>query len=565
MTERHNLTALYESSRLFSTSLDLDFVLDNLLLTAMSKLLVTRGVALLFDPLTNLYEVANMKGLRALPLKSTFAFEMPSGLPWLADEQIPSELRSHKICLMLPIQSSSRHLGAIGLGSKITNEPFSLEELDFIQSLVNLSSTAVQNAVVVEELRLANRDLDRKIQQLNTLFDLATEFGSTADQSQVLKLLSFAMMGQLGIGKYAFLLRQNAEKRFKSVTAKGVKSLDFSEELHEVLRHKSDLFWVKGDPIWKPFEDRGFELLVPLQLNDETKGVLCLGKKMLGGAYSQSDIEFLTSLGQITLTSLENASLVQARIENELLAQELVRARNIQQRLLPQKIPQFNCLDMAFLAIPAQQVGGDYFELHPLDENRLLFAIADVTGKGISAALLMSNLQACLHTILAATPSISLAEATQHINRVICQNTDPDKFITFFWGVYDCRNQSLKYVNAGHDAPLLRRKNGTIERLEIGGLLLGVMENWNYVEGTIQLEPEDLLLLFTDGVSEAMNPHQEEYGMARLTHLLDTHHTETALYLHNALFDDVRLFTEGEPQSDDITAVILKVKPECIN
>lgn len=521
----------------------------------MSKLLAMKSVALLYDVEKKQYRVITTKGRFKYALAPVLHFEAEQDLPWLADEQVPEVLAQNEIYLLIPIRSNEQHLGFIGLGKRASNEKFSLETLEFAQSVVDLSATAVQNALVVEALRHSNRDLDRKVQQLNTLFDLAKELGNALEESTVLKLFSFALMGQLGVAKYAFLWRKSAH--FEVVSSKGIGKIPISEALSQILSEQENVIWQPHDfsEEWANWE---MQLWIPLQMQDTTKGFLGLGKKMLGGNYTQSDVEFLTSLGQLTLTSLENASLLQNRIENQLLQKELQRARIIQERLLPQKTPEFSGLDMAYLSIPAQQVGGDFFELYKIDEQRLLFAIADVTGKGISAALLMSNLQAALHTLLAMDGALDLPKATQHINRVICQNTDPDKFITFVWGIYNQDTHSIRYVNAGHDHPILHRKNGTLKRLETGGLFLGFMPNWTYQEENILLEEGDTLLLFTDGITEAMNPHGEEYGMARLEQLLNTSANMSATALHIALFDDVRRFTEGEPQSDDITVVILK-------
>jgi sigma-B regulation protein RsbU (phosphoserine phosphatase) len=233
-------------------------------------------------------------------------------------------------------------------------------------------------------------------------------------------------------------------------------------------------------------------------------------------------------------------------------------ARQIQEKLQPQDIPRFEGLDIATVAIPSRHVAGDYFDVVRLASGRLLLAIADVTGKGVPASLLMSNLQACLHVML--PMEVSLEEATGHINRVICENTTYDKFITFVQGIYDPNTRTFRYVNAGHNPPMLLRADGTFELLETGGVLLGVMKGLPYESGTVTLGPGDVLALFTDGVTEAMSPTEEEYGEPRLEAALRAHQSDTAQGLLDAVLADIRTFTEHVPVlSDDLTMIVVKV------
>jgi sigma-B regulation protein RsbU (phosphoserine phosphatase) len=564
-TERFDLRALYETSRLLSASLDLEFVLNNLLLTAMSKLLVTRGMALLFDPLEDAYRVASLKGMPTVEKDAQIKLEAIPADEMLRDDEVPEALATHRVELVLPVAFGHRRIGLIGLGAKATGQPFEARELEFIQSLVNMSSAAVHNSLMVEELKQANRDLDNKIQQLNTLFDLSQEFNATLERDRLVKLLSFALMGQMLVGKHVLLLRrddtEDAGPDFEMAAKKGVKGEMDADTIADLFE-REELVLLQDDDVdadaWEGLQHCGLVLALPLQQQGETCAVLCLGPKMTGQDYTPDDVEFLYALGNLAFVSIQNLHLVEEQIEKERLEKEMRLAREIQEGLLPQSIPTVATVEVGTLALPSRYVGGDYFDVVQLDEDRLLIAIADVTGKGVPAALLMANLQACLQTMV--PMDLSLEEAVGHMNRVICTNTGFDKFITAFVGIYDATDQHFEYVNAGHDPPLLIRADERVEQLKEGGLLLGVMKSAGYERGRVDLHPDDVVMLFTDGVTEAMSPDDEEYTPERLERRLLDVHDRTAQQIVDAVQDDICRHTGDIVElSDDRTMVALKV------
>ncbi len=555
--QKFDLRALLETSRLLSSSLEIDFVLGNLLLTAMSKLLVTRGVVLLDDPLAGAYRVEAVKGVPALKRDALLQLGVPPTTVEQGDA-LPPLLRERGIVLGLPVVYHGRPIGLVGLGAKATGDAFSDDEIAFVDSLVHMSATAIHNARMVEELQEANHDLGQKVQQLDTLFDLSQAFSRTLDVERSVRQLSLALMGQLLVGRYVFLLRDEAGP-LVPVAARDAAPL--GEDLLVRLGGLRRLLLLdEARPEWAGLD--GFALALPLRMQDETRGVLLLGPRQTGAPYGMDDVEFLTSLGALALTSIENARGVAARIEKEKLEEEMQRARSIQERLLPQELPTVERLDVAGLALPSRFVAGDYFDLLALDEDRLLVAIADVSGKGMPASLLMANLQACLHVLRGslAAGTLGLAAATARINDVIHRNTGTTVFITFFWGVFDRRSGAFRFVNAGHNPPLLVRADGAVARLEAGGVLLGAFPGMPYDEGTAALEPGDTLVLFTDGVTEAWSAvdPDDEYGEDRLLGTIGAHTAETAQAILDAVRVDVERFTGGGPLDDDLTLVVLK-------
>lgn len=564
-TDRFDLRAIYETSQLLSSSLDLEFVLSNLLRTAMGKLLVTKGATLLYDPVKSLYTVPAVKGIGGLSKGAEMSLEGVDLEHTMRGDKVPSPLRKLGIELVFPVAFGHREIGLIGLGSKFTGQDFEEQELEFMASLVNMSSAAVHNSLMVEELKQANKDLDAKIQQLNTLFDLSQEFNSTVDRSGLVKLLSFALMGQMLVREHIFLIRSISEETSNDtgvhiVTTKGIKQSELTPDVIEALCKIEDLVVFEDDQVpdgCTILKEKGFSLVLPIRQQKKVGALLCLGSKMTGQAYQPDEIEFLYALGNLAFVSLQNSYLVDEQIEKERLEEEMRLAREIQERLQPSKLPKFEGLETASLALPSRHVAGDYFDAIPLDKDRILYAIADVTGKGVPASLLMSNLQACLRILVPL--DIDLEEGTAHMNRVITENTGYDKFITYFHGIYDRRDHSFKYVNAGHNPPTLVRADGSMELLEKGGLLLGVLAGMPYESGTVTLGPGDVLSMFTDGVTEAMSPEGEEWGEERLEPLLIESRDLSATQILDKVHDAIKEFTHNAPiLSDDLTMIVVK-------
>ena len=236
--------------------------------------------------------------------------------------------------------------------------------------------------------------------------------------------------------------------------------------------------------------------------------------------------------------------------------QEYEEAREIQQGLMPKQIPKIPGVEIAGSWRPARIVGGDYFDVFSFSERRVGLCIADVSGKGMPAALLMSNLQAVVKAL--ASENISAKELVEKINRVMCRNTTEAKFITLFYGLLDVNDKTLRYVNAGHNPPILTRSDGAQVRLEEGGVILGVFEEHSYEEGGIELRPGDRLVMFTDGFSEAVNGKGVEFGEERMAELSRGARQLSAEALRGCLLERVTEFCDGG-FDDDATLLVVAV------
>jgi phosphoserine phosphatase RsbU/P len=236
--------------------------------------------------------------------------------------------------------------------------------------------------------------------------------------------------------------------------------------------------------------------------------------------------------------------------------QELVRARQIQQGLLPKSIPQLHGMQVSGAWQPASAVSGDYYDVMSLDENRLAICIGDVVGKGITAALLMANLQAAFRAF--ATPDASPAAVCSKLNAFMCGNVATGKFISFFYCIVDAQDRSLAYENAGHCPAQLVRRSGEEISLRGDGAVLGVLPDWTYTNNRVQLEAGDRLVLFTDGVTEAEDAHGDEFGEDRVVQSLQESAGRSAEDVRRKLMDAVTAYCRGQFR-DDATVVVLAV------
>jgi sigma-B regulation protein RsbU (phosphoserine phosphatase) len=239
----------------------------------------------------------------------------------------------------------------------------------------------------------------------------------------------------------------------------------------------------------------------------------------------------------------------------ERLERDVRIAQEVQARLFPQMLPRSANLELHGVCRPARGVAGDYYDFVDLGPGRVGIAVGDVAGKGISAALLMASLQGALRSRSALFPDGPPAETSRFINAQLHARTDPRRFATFFWGVFDEERGSLAYVNAGHNPPMLLKRDGTIERLRAGGPPLGVFPDAHYEQASTELAADDTLLIFSDGVTQAPDPRDEEFGEARLESVLRAAAELPAAAICDAVLSAVFEFQSGAPQEDDMTVV----------
>ncbi|HXN51627.1 MAG TPA: SpoIIE family protein phosphatase [Candidatus Acidoferrum sp.] len=284
-------------------------------------------------------------------------------------------------------------------------------------------------------------------------------------------------------------------------------------------------------------------------------GVLYLDSRR-PAAFSKLDRQLLDAFTDQAASILDNARLVARERERQRLEEQISIARNIQQALLPRNFRDYPHLALAGCNFPCLAVGGDYFDVFPLSENRTAFLIADVSGKGLGAALLTTMLQGVLSGMTLGTDP---ARLFNHLNRFLCDHAEVGRYATMFFGILDEKG-ALEYINAGHPSPILIRRGGAEEPFTEGSFPVGLVPEAVYTTACVKLEPGDTLVLFSDGVTEAMDPQEDLFGMPRLLQLL-TGHSETPLdELQKLVLEAVENFARGASQADDLTLLMVRYR-----
>lgn len=293
-------------------------------------------------------------------------------------------------------------------------------------------------------------------------------------------------------------------------------------------------------------------------LKRDVIGVLYVDSNVSGETLTQTSLKLLESLAFEATKSLESVRLMHEEAEKKNLELELGMAREVQVALSPSAIKAMEHFEVAASSVPSRYVGGDFYDLIPMKDGRFVFALGDVSGKGVAAALLAAMAQGALQVQFASNHS--LTEVITSLNKVLAQRSESNRFITLFCAVLD-RDGHLTYINAGHNLPILTRTVGETEKLTTRSVLLGAFDFVEYKPRQTKLNPGDVVVMYTDGVTEAVNSDNEMFGEDRLEELIQRNVTLSAEQIKQRILDEVISFTRGLPQGDDITLIVLKMKP----
>ena len=383
-----------------------------------------------------------------------------------------------------------------------------------------------------EDDRLSKENLRLKsaVEELSILNDIATAIASTQSLNQITKLIVKKCVKHLKAEQGSIQL---------------VDEKDFVNPFHTMIRVRekldnktlrfnkiiSDLMIAQRKPL-RINEFRAGEtielgeqtelrikslLSVPMIIKGKMIGILSLFNKESSDGFSEADQRLLTIIAGQSASVIENSRLFEEEKQLLQIQQELQVAREIQKNLLPKEIPQINGYDIYAMNIPAREVGGDYYDFIKISETKTAIALGDVSGKGLPAAMLMANLQATLRGQLLFCDCAK--ECLKRANNLLYKSTDITKFVTLFFGILDTDNHSLTYCNAGHNSPIFLKGDKKLE-LNKGGILLSCVEDSNYDEEEIKFEKGSTLFVFSDGITEAMNEAEEEFGEERLEKIL---------------------------------------------
>lgn len=297
------------------------------------------------------------------------------------------------------------------------------------------------------------------------------------------------------------------------------------------------------------------EIAAPITLNERVIGAFNLESDEVG-AFTEDDLEVLQFFANAAAISIEKAVLHEELVEKKRIEGQLEVARQVQASLLPDKPPAVGGYDIAAINLPTYEVGGDYYDFIEFPDDQLGVAMADVSGKGVPASLIMATFRAALRTQV--RNDFSLAHIMRAVHFLLWESTSDSQFVTAVYGVLDPHTGRFTYTNSGHNPPILMKRDGTYQELTTGGPALGVLENAEYDEGIVMLAPGDTLVLFTDGVIEATNTNLVEFGTKRLVQTLRASQTQSARKIIRAVMDATRAFSGTDSYTDDFTISVIK-------
>ena len=393
-----------------------------------------------------------------------------------------------------------------------------------------------------------NKNFEIKNLELNSLLEITQSINSNLPEDSLYKIYNFTLRANLKIKKIALYVK---DARWECKVNFGTK-LDFNEIVFEESiidkENISDLKHFKDD---HPFTE--FEKVIPVSHKKELLAVVFLG------GYNQEDykngyinLNFIQTLSNIIIVAIENKKLARKELEQKAFQKELEIARNVQQFLFPKELPYEEDLKIFASYEPHQMVGGDYFDFIPIDKDQFLICIADVSGKGIPAALLMSNFQASLRTLIRQTTKLD--KIVRELNYQILQNSNGESFITFFVAIYNKALRYFKYVNAGHNPPLFHSKESGLTQLELGTTVLGIFNPLPFLKiGKIRNLDSFFFLAFTDGLIETFNAQDEPFGVERVISIVDKNLNLDLKDLHKKIIEEANNFNASNVLNDDIT------------
>ncbi len=443
---------------------------------------------------------------------------------------VSAKRKSYKLRILLPLNDDS-YFGLF-LGPKLDRKPYSELDKIILQIFMQLLDNAYQAFNSKRKEKELIFSLNHRVVQLNSLIDTGIEIS---------KLSNKKMLMELALERAASLTNASTGLLRIFNNTKMLSQIEFpaGSNSREILN--------SNYKIERQVEYRGLKYFITLANKESRMGYV---------PFDETDEILLEAFARQVLNAMENEFLHKEAIEKESIKKELSLAGEIQKKLLPNKMPEIEGYDLAGINIPSKEVGGDYFQVLKLSDGRFALIIADVAGKGVPAALLVSTLDACLVAYL--EMQIPLSEMAKKINSLIYKASPPDKFITFFIAVLTPATGDLDIINAGHNPVLLLRKNNKLEKIEAGGIAFGMFDMGLPFEGEkLKINRGDRLFLYTDGIPEAMNKREEEYSDERMEKFFKSKKPKKAKTFIGNIVNDIKKFTGNTPQSDDITALYL--------
>ena len=563
------LVSLLDLTTTLNDSRSREEVLDGALLIVMGELQATRGCVLLRSG--NAYDVVAARGLAAgAPARLDAAgFEDEAAVVRRGGAR-DGALSALGLELLVPIAQRDRPgqgaggpagpVALLGLGPRAGGRPYGPEEIGFLLSVAACAAAPIENGLMHDQLRTVNQRLSVKVFQLHGLFDISRELTASFDEESITNLVTSTLMGHLMVSRCALYLPVAGglgcvhERGLRTEGEPPLFPPTDAAAVLDAVRKPTAVADLPPGPIRQRLLATRMALAVPLGLGSSTEGLLVVGERLSGAPFTEEDGEFAHTLGRQATAALETVRLHRISLEKQRRDREMQLARDIQRSLFPQSWPAIAGFEVAAENRSYFEVGGDHYDVIPLDGGRVALAIADVSGKGTPASILMASVHASLRA-LAGTSTLPVLMS--RLNRFLYDNTEANRFVTLFYGELDPARGRFQYANAGHVPPFHLRAGG-VERLSAGGPVLGLLDEVAFECGDVRLAPGDVLAMVTDGATEALSPDEEEFGDGRVAAALATSHRAPAARALSHLLTTVEAWTGAVGCTDDLTALLLK-------
>jgi sigma-B regulation protein RsbU (phosphoserine phosphatase) len=553
------LISLLDLTTTLNSALTRDEILDAALLMVLGELQVTRG-ALFVRGEAGAYAV---RAARGVPKDSV----LPAGAGAVAEPLLRGAgaggelLDAHGLEVLCPILKSGQAIAFLGLGPRAGGRAFGPDEVGFLRSVAACAATPIENGLIYGELRQVNQRLSVKVFQLHNLFEISRELLSSFDEEGIKNLVTTTLMGHLLVSRCALYLRAPeglvlAHERGLRVDPVGEAHVP-EEEARAVLGALAEprpIAELPDVPLVRRLRDARLTLAVPMALTGQVEGFLAVGDRLSGEPFSAEDRDFAQTLARQALSALENVRFHRMAVEKQRRDREMQIAREIQQSLFPACCPSVRGFELAATSQPCYEVGGDHYDVIPLEGGRLALAIADVSGKGTPASILMASVHASLRALAGTAPPALLVE---RLNRFLHESTQENRYVTLVYAELDPESRKLLYVNCGHVPPFLVRGDGRRERLTCGGTVVGLLEDAHFESGEVELRSGDVVAMVTDGATEALSPDEEEFGDDRVADLLGGPPAGSEELLAR-LVRGASAWTGSRGCTDDLTALVLR-------
>ncbi len=547
------VSQLLQGVEQLNATLELPEIWDRLLAIAMEHCGATRGLAALRYS-TGFTQVTAVRGLDRVHPNDPFR---------------PEAANSFGLPMLLSIGDSLEPLGYVALGGyegiPATREGATAvaPERPYLRVLLGIGASVISSALAHQESQRLNEKLNQRLQELRALLDFGRGLTSTLEVDEIVQLLALTLAGRWAIARYAVRTWREGQEdvfRARGFTFAQVEALSGRfPELGEaiLLGDDGNLDWLRHLSVPPG------SMLIPLRSNEQTIGLVLCGLRLRNQPYSQEDLEFGLTLASRAAGAIDNAWFFKEALASREIERELTLAAGIQQDLFPKKMPIAEGWDVSARNRQARQVGGDYFDgmaLRGDGGDKVLYVVSDVAGKGISSALLMANMQATLRALLDHEPT--LEAITREANELLFASTPSNRYATAFLLLLDPVTGEADFVNCAHNNPLLLRNGDAEEWLDGPGLALGMMKRSTQQQSHVSIERGDILVIYTDGASEAVNEQDEEYGLDRLRDTVRRLRHQSAKTIVDGIFEAIEYHVGDAPQHDDITLMVIKRNPD---